>query len=367
MAGIYVHIPFCLSRCGYCDFCSSTRLELLERTVEAIVTELGARRGFLPKEPVRTIYIGGGTPSLLAPQQTGRIARRIGELWDCSGLQEFTVEANPDDLTQEYLDGLLAVGADRLSVGVQSFVDRDLRFMGRRHDARKASTAVRRARAAGFGNISVDLIYGVPGMSLGEWRDNIARAVELGVEHISAYHLTIEEGTPFGRKKVEPIDEELSREQFMLLHNELERAGYDHYEISNFARDGRRSLHNSGYWSGERYLGVGPSAHSYNGEERSWSVADVERYLAGGDIYAAERLTPTDRYNEHLMTSLRRREGVDAAEVERLFGDGFAGHFLRTAAELERQGLLERQNGRYVIKFVNFLISDRIIATLFSA
>lgn len=275
MAGLYIHIPFCKQLCHYCDFFSCISLAKTGPVLEALLREMELRRRFLPGDSLSTLYVGGGTPSVYAPQELGRLTARARELWNCTGLEESTVEVNPDDLSPACLDGLLRAGFDRLSIGIQSFVDRDLRLMNRRHTAEGAEKAVREAQRAGFGNISIDLIYGIPGMSDREWRDNLERALSLEVQHISAYHLTVEPRTVFGRRaaqgKFTPVDEETSQRQYLTLHRTLTAAGYEHYEISNFARPGRRSRHNSAYWTGEPYLGIGPSAHSYDGRRRSWS------------------------------------------------------------------------------------------------
>lgn len=370
MAGIYIHIPFCVRKCGYCDFYSCTRLELRDAVLAEIACELEAERGFLGDAPVRTIYFGGGTPSVCAPAQLQAIIDRVRGLWDCTGLGEITVEANPDDLTPEYLRGLAATDANRLSIGVQSFVDRDLRFMNRRHTARAAADAVRDAQRAGFGNITIDLIYGIPGMSGEEWRANIETAIGLGVQHISAYHLTIEENTQFGHRaaagELAPIDERASEEQYLLLHRMLTEAGFEHYEISNFALPGFRARHNSAYWTGEPYLGVGPSAHSFDGRVRRSGAPSAEAYLAdrqGG--YTTEILTDTDRYNEFVMTSLRTAAGVDTHEMEQRFGRARAAEFERTAAQYLSSGLLVRCGNRYTVPAGKYLVSDVVISDLF--
>ena len=369
MAGIYIHIPLCKRKCNYCDFYSRTDISLKGAILGAILDELERRRDFLPDKQMNTIYVGGGTPSLLVPSEIGDLIKRVAQLWDCSTLREVTVEVNPDDVDQHWLHELRGQGVERLSIGVQSLVDRDLRCLGRRHGADKARQAVLAAQRAGLGNISIDLIYGIPGMTMEEWDDNLARAIDLGVQHISAYHLTIEEDTPLGRMaargEFSQVGESESREQFDLLRERLAGAGYEHYEISNFAMPGYRSLHNSGYWLGEHYLGVGPSAHSYNGVQRSWSVADTELYLAGGDIYQTEELSAADKYNEHVMVSLRCSEGIDAGELRRRFGEEFAGHFERNATPLVRSGLLRHERGRYRIEGSNLLVSNSIIEALF--
>ena len=370
MAGIYIHIPFCKRKCGYCDFYSCTRLELRGEVLAEILRELEAELGFIGDVPLRTIYFGGGTPTVYEPEQLQAVIAKVRKLWDCSGVEEITVEANPDDLTPEYLRALAGTDANRLSIGIQSFIDRDLRLMNRRHTAQTALGAVREAQEAGFRNITIDLIYGIPGMAAAEWQSNIETAIGLGVQHISAYHLTIEEGTPFGRQaaagKLRPVDEPASEEQYLMLHGMLTAAGFEHYEISNFARPGFRAAHNSAYWQGEPYLGVGPSAHSFNGSVRRSSASSVEAYLsARQDGYTSETLTPKDRYNEFVMISLRTSEGLDTDVMAQKFGPAGVAAFAASAARHVASGLLVQSDGRYFIPAERFLVSDVVIADLF--
>lgn len=372
MAGLYIHIPFCKQLCHYCDFFSCISLAKTGPVLEALLREMELRRRFLPGDSLSTLYVGGGTPSVYAPQELGRLTARARELWDCTGLEESTVEVNPDDLSPACLDGLLRAGFDRLSIGIQSFVDRDLRLMNRRHTAEGAEKAVREAQRAGFGNISIDLIYGIPGMSDREWRDNLERALSLEVQHISAYHLTVEPRTVFGRRaaqgKFTPVDEETSQRQYLTLHRTLTAAGYEHYEISNFARPGRRSRHNSAYWTGEPYLGIGPSAHSYDGRRRSWSPPSLARYLGEleeGTLYEEETLTEEERYDELVMVSLRRAEGVDTAALERRFGARKLRYFEESARRFVEAGILEHTGGRYRLRPEEYLVSDGVICELF--
>lgn len=370
MAGIYIHIPFCARKCGYCDFYSCTRLELRDAVLAEIVRELETERSFLGDTPIRTIYFGGGTPSLCIPGRLQVVIDRLRGLWDCTDVGEITVEANPDDLTPEWLDLLAATEVNRLSIGVQSFIDRDLRFMGRRHTAYAAVDAVQRAQRAGFANITIDLIYGIPGMSLAEWRSNIDAALGLGVQHISAYHLTIEEGTPFGKQAAaglfRPMDEQESEEQYLLLHRMLTDAGFEHYEISNFALLGFRARHNSSYWTGEPYLGVGPSAHSFDGHMRRSSAPSVESYLTDRTgSYITEMLTDADRFNEYVMTSLRTDAGVDIQNMARRFGAERAAEFEKVAARHLASGLIMRCGDRWSIPPEKYLVSDAVISDLF--
>jgi oxygen-independent coproporphyrinogen-3 oxidase len=379
MAGLYVHIPFCGQRCAYCDFYKSTDGGRAEAFLDALGREMELRRDrqSLPVRAGRprldTIYMGGGTPSVLPPGQLQAILNRAAELWDCLALGEVTVEANPEDLTDDYLARLAETGFNRLSMGVQSFDDAILRLMNRRHTARRATEAVRAARRAGFGNITIDLIYGIPGMTAAQWERTLDEAVAMGVQHISAYHLTIEPGTAFGRRGLKSVAEAESERQYELLRRKLSDAGFEQYEISNFALPGRRAVHNSAYWSGEPYWGVGPSAHSFDGlRRREWVTANLDRYIAalgGGKaaegrldppavaeaIYDGETLTDTDLRNERIMTALRTTEGIAARE-------------LPPSRQLERlaaEGLLVRCGERVAVPAERFLLSDYVIASLF--
>lgn len=373
MAGIYFHIPFCRRICAYCDFYKNADLRLLERTLEAMLREVMARRDYLRGEAVRTIYFGGGTPSLVSAEWIGRAIEKCRATFDCSPLEEVTLEANPDDLSEEYLAALRAVGVNRLSIGIQSFDDEVLRVMNRRHDAEAAVRAVEMARTAGFDNITIDLIYGLPFGPKDALIRSLERAVALGVEHISAYHLTIEPNTRFGRMaargELTPVADEESERQYNQVHTTLTQAGYDHYEISNFARDARRSLHNSSYWQSQPYLGIGPAAHSFDGEHRTWAVASVAEYLEGvdcGECYESELLTAADRYNETIMTSLRCREGVDLGALEKNFGRARMEYFLGEAARFVESGVLVRAENRIAMCPERWLVSDWVIAELFA-
>lgn len=372
MSGIYIHIPFCKKRCAYCDFFSSTALARKEEVLRVIRGELAARAGFLGGDAVRTLYIGGGTPSLCAPAEIGELVALCGRLFDTSGLAEVTLEANPDDLSPAYLAALRTAGVNRLSIGVQSFIDRDLRWMNRRHDASAAREAIAAARRAGFDNLSLDLIYGLPQMSLREWEYNIRELLAFAPEHVSAYHLTFERNTPLGRMlrrgEISEIGEEQSARQFDLLHGLLAGAGYEHYEVSSFALPGRRAVHNSGYWYGVPYLGVGPSAHSYDGRVRQWNVAGIPLYLervSSGTQFDTEKLTVADRYNEYVMTALRCDRGADAGEIGAAFGEKYARRFRETALKFLRTGILRIEGGRCRIPAERYLISDGIIAEFF--
>ena len=376
MAGIYIHIPFCRQFCHYCDFYSSRALGRRPALIEAILREMEAEREFIPDRHIETLYFGGGTPSVCAPADLQRVIDRVRTLWEVAPHAEITAEANPDDLTPAYMDALAATEINRLSIGIQSFLDRDLRLMNRRHTAAAAIKAVRRAQAAGFDNLTIDLIYGIPGMSDAEWEYNLKEAVKLDVSHISAYHLTIEKDSRFGKMVREgtlvPVDEATSERHFRTLRDRLGEAGYEHYEISNFARPGFAAQHNSAYWQGKNYLGLGPAAHSYNGRERRWSLPSLTKYLAVRDpsgtasahCYKTEILTPDDHYNEFLMTRLRTAAGIDLAEMEARFGAAAPADFNRAARQHIANGNLVREGNRIRIPPSLFLISDYLIAGL---
>ena len=368
MAAIYYHIPFCKQICSYCDFYRTARIASLPELVEAMCRELHARRDYLHGEPIRTRYFGGGTPSLCSPEQLKRLLETTSELFDCSSVEETTLEANPDDLTADYLRALRQIGIDRLSIGIQSFDNACLKLMNRRHTAEEAEAAVKRAQDAGFDNITIDLIFGVPGYGGVSMERSVERALALDVQHISAYLLSIEPRTRFAllRDRGELIEtpEEVCEAEFRHLHNRLTEAGFEHYEISNFALPGRRARHNSSYWQGVPYLGVGPAAHSFDGEHRQWNISSVEKYLAG-EAPEVELLTTTDRINEFLMTRLRTAEGFSLHEFEARFGAEERARLERDAAVEIDSGALSKRGEWLLIEAEKMLISDRTIAALF--
>lgn len=370
MAGLYFHIPFCKRICAYCDFYKSADLRRMDDVLAAMHDELERQCGYLGGEPVRTRYFGGGTPSLCTPQQIGELLEHAAGLFDCTAVEETTLEANPDDLDQQYLDALRRWGVDRLSIGVQSFDDACLRAMNRRHTAAQAVEAVRAARRAGFDNIAVDVMFGVPGFGGDALRRSLDAVLELEAEHVSAYHLTIEPNTAFGRRaaqgKFAPVDERISEEEFMIVHRTLTAAGYEHYEVSNYALPGRRARHNAAYWQGVKYLGIGPAAHSYNGRERHWNAASVDRYLAG-EAPGCETLTDRDRFNEYVMTRLRTAEGIDLGEAGRLFGVRRLERLEEEAGRMVRTGALIAADARIAVPPERFLLSDAVIGALFEA
>lgn len=368
MAGLYFHIPFCKRVCAYCDFYKSVDLRRMDEVLAAMGDELRRRRDYVGGEAIRTRYFGGGTPSLCSPEQIGELLARAADLFDCTAVEETTLEANPDDLTAPYLEALRRAGIDRLSIGVQSFDDACLRWMNRRHTAAQAIAAVTAAREAGFDNLTIDLIFGVPGYGGDALRRTLDTALELRPEHVSAYHLTVEPDTALGRRaargQLTPVAEEVSEEEFLAVHRALTAAGYEHYEVSNYALPGRRARHNAAYWHGAKYLGIGPAAHSYDGAERQWNAASLERYLAG-EAAGREVLTDRDRRNEYVMTRLRTAEGIDLAEAERLFGAAYAARLREEARRFAAAGMLTAEEGRLAVPPKRFLVSDAVIGALF--
>ena len=367
MAAVYFHIPFCKRLCGYCDFYRSVKLRYIPEVVETMHAELESQRFFLHDKTIRTIYFGGGTPSLLAPSEIERFIEQVRSLFDCSQLEEVTIEVNPDDITAEYVAELRKTSVNRISMGVQSLDDRCLQFMGRRHSAEQAVEAVRMLQEAGYDNISVDVIFGVPGFGITELCDTLDRVVAMKVQHISAYHLTIEENTRFGRMMAKgelvELDECSSESHFSWVHRALVAAGYEHYEVSNYALKNYRSKHNSSYWQGVEYLGVGPGAHSFNGEMRRWCDQPIEEYV-GGVEYGSEVLTPTNKLNEYVMTSLRCAEGLSLAKVERDFGVKERERLEQDASKEGMKRLLINDNGNLRIAPEDMLLSDFVIEAL---
>jgi oxygen-independent coproporphyrinogen-3 oxidase len=345
MAGIYVHIPFCRSRCIYCGFYSTTGLDLRQRYVDAVCREISIRG-----TEVCTIYLGGGTPSQLTIQQLRQIFDALYIYNKVEKDTEVTIEVNPDDITEEYAKALTTLPVNRISMGIQTFDDQRLHFLRRRHTSDQAVNAVKTLRHAGFQNISIDLMYGFPDETLEEWNADLSQAIALNVEHISTYCLMIEDGTPLYQQLqqghiVEP-DEELERQMYEVLMDRLQAAGYEHYEISNFARKGYRSLHNSSYWTGIPYIGIGAAAHSYDLKSRSWNVADIHQYIEGMErgerIYEEEVLNDDTRYNDTITVALRTKEGIDLSLLTKKYHD----YLIKNARRYMDDGLLELNHVR---------------------
>ncbi len=375
MAGIYVHIPFCRRACTYCDFHFSTNLSRTTELAEAIAREAGLRPDFFPDpQPLKTLYFGGGTPSLLTQGELELILAALKRYYTWEPDAEFTFECNPDDITEEKLAEWKSADINRLSIGVQSFLDRDLRLMGRAHDSGQAYESIRMAQAAGFDNLTVDLIYGIPALSGEEWADNVQALVELGVPHVSAYALTVEPKTALAYQvetgKVLLPEDQAFEEQYFYLIDALADAGLEHYELSNFGKPGWHSRHNSAYWSGAAYLGLGPSAHSFVGHQRSWNIAHNARYLravAEGNlpIEETEALTPTDQLNEFLLTRLRRTDGFGREEFRERFGMDLWEKEEKVLAEFAEKGWVQMDVDHLQLTRQGLLLSNHIISDLF--
>lgn len=372
MAGIYIHIPFCKTRCIYCDFYSTTRSELKERYIRALCKELEMRRDYLQREAIETIYFGGGTPSQLAEEDFRQVFETIRQVYGMEHCQEITLEANPDDLTEEYVAMLRRLPFNRISMGIQTFDDTTLKLLHRRHNAAQAIEAVSRCRQVGFDNISIDLIYGLPGETDERWRYDLQQAVNLHVEHISAYHLTYEEGTRIYEllhaRRIREVDEESSVQFFSTLIDTLTAAGYEHYEISNFCRPGRYSRHNTSYWKGIPYLGCGPSAHSFNTRTREWNVASLEKYMnsveEGNREFETEYRDRATRYNECIMTSIRTMWGIPLDKLEQLFGAEMWQYCMDMAHPYMENGKLKIEDNHLRLTREGIFISDGIISDL---
>jgi oxygen-independent coproporphyrinogen-3 oxidase len=369
MAGIYIHIPFCRKRCYYCDFFKSTDLSQKTRLLEGMKRELVSRSHELETDEINTIYLGGGTPSVLKIGELKDLLEIIRQNYTVSPDAEITMEANPDDLTEGNLAALRTIGFNRLSMGIQSFADQDLKLMNRRHTASQAIQCVKWAKKAGFLNLSIDLIYGLPNQSLGEWEHNVRMAVELDVQHISAYNLTYHEGTVFYEqlKKgiLKELPDELSLQQFELLIRILKEAGFEHYEISNFCKPGFYSQHNSSYWKSKKYLGIGPSAHSYDLQTRRWNVSSVSKYIQGvenDELYSeTELLSEQDRYNDFIITGLRTMWGISEDSIQTGFPVKYLHHFQKSREKYLQSGHLTQIDETIRLSSDGLFISDRIM------
>lgn len=432
---MYIHIPFCTQKCIYCDFLSGTNLSLREQFIDALIAEMDCYLDFFREDKIRTIYFGGGTPSLLSVEELTRIYRAIAERWDVSEVEEFTIECNPDDLSEEYLmklntqctmynaeckmhnaqllthsaslvplrqgDNSWGLPINRLSIGVQSFVDDELKWLNRRHTAEEAFDAVQRVKRAGFKNITIDLMFALPVQTIESLNYSIDKALELDVQHISAYSLMFEPDSKITKlmelNRLKPLDEDVAADMFDLLSKRLSEAGYEQYEISNYAKKGFESRHNSGYWHGMRYLGLGPSAHSFDGEKRWSNVAHTIKYNAQcttnglelkRKMHNAQLLTPSaslvplkqrdnswvnairsvevlsddERFNELVFTALRTRVGVDLAELRGRFGDKRCDRLLSQARKYVDGGRMKVVDGRLCLTRDGIYISDSIIS-----
>ncbi len=372
MAGIYIHIPFCKSRCIYCDFFTSTNESEMDSYVQALCREIVLRKEELANDYVKTIYFGGGTPSRLNESHFQQVFGTINENYKLSNEMEVTIEANPDDLSHTYVDMLRELPFNRISIGIQSFDDQELKFLSRRHDANRAIEAVKYCQEKGFNNISIDLMYGLPNQTLTIWRRNLQQAIDLDIQHISAYHLIYEEKTRLysllQAGKVNPVDDDCSLEMFGTLIDTLTNASFEHYEISAFAKQGYISQHNSSYWTGLKYLGFGPSAHSFDGEHRWWNVSSLPKYIAGINSLSPniekEDIDLTTKYNEYIITGLRTVWGIDLDVMKTNFGDELYAYFLQNAQRYFNLNYLKKEETTITLTKKGIFISDGIMSDL---
>lgn len=374
MAGLYIHIPFCKQRCHYCNFFSVVSTGKMEPFLEALHKEIALRKDFLSGEPLTTLYLGGGTPSLLGAEKINQLFLWIGQYHEITEGAEITLEANPDDLDKARLRQLADTPVNRLSIGIQSFHDADLHYLNRVHDSHRARKSIEEALGAGFTNLTIDLIYGIPTLSEKAWKENLSVFFSYDLPHLSAYALTVEDRTALAVKirkgLMAPVDEEKSARHFEILAAETRKRGYIHYEISNFSKPGHYSKHNSLYWSGGNYLGLGPSAHSYNGRIRRWNASNITKYLLLEDYETLESeeeiLTLEQRYNEYVMTSLRTIWGCDTAHIMNAFGNDYATAFGSSAEKFIASGLMAKEGSRYFLTDKGKLYADGIASDLFS-
>ncbi len=371
MSGIYIHIPFCRSRCIYCGFYSTTSLGLRTRYVDALCREMELRKDYIDGT-FNTVYIGGGTPSQLCAADLHRLFNHIYKVYGIAKDAEVTIECNPDDVTPTFADALKDMPVNRVSMGVQTFSDARLAFLRRRHNAEEAERAVSALRRAGIGNISIDLMFGFPGETMDEWQADIDRALSLAPEHISAYSLMYEEGTVLQKMleqgKITEIDEELSLAMYDALTDRLARAGYEHYEISNFARPGFRSRHNSSYWHQEPYIGLGAAAHSFDLRSRQWNTADLEAYInaieSGRIPMEREPLDTRTTYNDIVTTALRTSDGIPLERLTARLGAAFTEYLTKEAAPYIARGLIEQRGGNLRLTRRGIYISDAVMSDL---
>jgi oxygen-independent coproporphyrinogen-3 oxidase len=369
MAGVYIHIPFCRKRCHYCDFFKSTDFSLKDRLLNGLKMELVSRAPEMASEEINTIYLGGGTPSVLLIDELKDLLKTIDNNYMVSDIAEITMEANPDDLTQANLSAIRELGFNRLSMGIQSFSESDLKLMNRRHSAEQAVQSVKWAQNAGFNNISIDLIYGLPNQNLADWERNVRLAVDLDVQHISAYHLTYHEGTVFydqlKKGVLKELPDELSLQQFEILIQQLKEAGFEHYEISNFCKPGFYSQHNSSYWKSKIYLGIGPSAHSFDFKSRRWNVSSISKYLQGLEncqpFCETEILTEQDRYNDYIITGLRTIWGISEQFIQTEFSAKYLIHFQEIMKKYLESGHIRMKTEATTLSQEGLFISDQIM------
>ena len=373
MAGIYIHIPYCKSKCYYCDFYSSQDISGIDKFISSLLIEIENKRNYLFEDKnIKTLYFGGGTPSVLNAKQINKILDKIFSTFTVSSEAEITFELNPDDITLEYLKQIYAIGINRLSIGLQSFNNDMLKLMNRRHNSEQAINSVKTAKDIGYNNINVDLIYGLPNTNVEFLSKELQNLINLDIQHISAYHLTYEGKTVFNnylkKGKLRELPDTESHKQFVYLTKFFEDNGFEQYEISNFAKNNLYSKHNSNYWFGVEYIGLGPSAHSYNKYTRQWNIANIKKYITKIENNTApfekEYLTVNDKYNEYLLTSLRTKWGVDLDYIKKEFGDTFLLYFLKSVDKYIKLNYVYKQKKNVYLHKYYWFLSDKIISEL---
>lgn len=370
MSGVYIHIPFCKKLCFYCDFYHLISSGDNSAFIDALLKEASKRKDYLGSASISTIYLGGGTPSVFSVKELGKILDHISSVFSIEDNCEITIELNPDDINPLYLKELSRLNINRLSLGIQSWKDSDLVLLNRRHNTLQAEAALKNALAAGFENVTIDLIYGIPGMTTKEWEYNLDFSFSFDIKHLSAYHLTFEKGTVFGKmlekEYITEIDEDESNSQFNILIEKAESAGFIHYEISNFSKPGFFSIHNSNYWKQVNYIGLGPSAHSFNGYSRQWNVRDLKNYIQsinkGKSFFEREELDDKARFNEYIMTSLRTMWGIDLDYVEKVYEKEGYDYVVNLSTKFRNYGLMKLDKNSLVLTNQGKMISDNIIS-----
>lgn len=373
MAGIYIHVPFCKQKCNYCNFHFSTKQDNVEELVSGMIIELDQRKSYLKTKKIDSIFFGGGTPSIIDVKHIINIIEKIYSLFDVKKTAEITMEFNPDDIKKEKLNKLRQAGINRLSIGIQSFNNEDLIFMNRSHNAKEAISSIKLAKECGFNNMSIDLIYGVQNQTDKTWKKNLNQMFELEIDHFSAYALTVEPDTKLNylikKKRVQPTSELKAENHFKILQEESLKMGYEQYEISNFCRKNKFAQHNTSYWKDKAYLGIGPSAHSYNGKSRRWNISNNLKYITlinnSEKYFDEEKLSPTQKYNEYTLTSLRTIWGVSLDYLENNFDQHIVSHFKKNARKWidNKNIILEKNNVRLTNK--GMLFADAISSDLF--
>lgn len=373
MAGIYVHIPFCNRKCHYCNFYSFASRKYHKEFMDGLLEEIFLRKNYLNEKRIETIYFGGGTPSFVTTDSILTILGEIRKYFPVSAAAEITLEANPEDINANNLLEFRKAGFNRLSIGAQSFFEEDLNYLNRIHSAERARESIREALDSGFSNLSIDLIYGIPTLSAESWKEELDYVLQLEIPHISAYSLTVEPKTALDvlirKNKLKAPAEDLSIEHFRILQTKMKEAGYVHYEISNFCKPGNFSRHNCQYWNGTPYLGLGPSAHSYNGHSRQWNVANILQYydqiIRKERFYETEELSLTQKYNEFVMVRLRTMWGCDIRKIRDKFGERVASEFLLLSKPFLQDGKMKEENSAYLLTDEGKLFADGIASSLF--